>query len=142
MAMLEVRQPISEIEAYNLPVIAAGLGWLIDFNKADEYIGQAAINEQLEAPVTQRTVGFIAPKDASIQADDQVTLGDDHTIGRVLTAFYSPTLDAVLGLALNEEPFTVSGLTFQVRNVQGETITVQSASSPYVLPKSWKVKML
>ena len=141
MTMIEVRQPVSRVEARHLPVISAGLGWLIDFSKADAYVGQEAINEQNPSTLEHRTVGFVAPKDAQIEAGDTAVL-EGHTIGRVLIAFYSPTLDAILGLSYNKEPFTVSGLSWEIHTKDGAIVPAQAASAPYVLPKSWKIKML
>ncbi|GCE49814.1 aminomethyltransferase [Thermosporothrix hazakensis] len=141
ITMLEVRQPIGHIEAREIPVLEAGLGWLIDFGKMDAYIGQEAINEQAAQPVERRMIGFIVEKQAQIEAGDAIVL-DDQVIGRVVTACYSPTLDAILGLALNNEPFTVPGLTWTVRTAEGTEYAAESASSPYIVPRSWKVKML
>lgn len=141
IAMLEVRQPIGEIETGDLPLVAAGLGWLVDFHKSDEYIGQDAVRRQYEQPFTHRSIGFVAHKEAGIEAGDQVVLGQ-QVIGHVLIARYSPTLDAILGLALNEEPFTVPNQSWHIQTAGGDICAVQSVSSPYVTPKSWKVKML
>lgn len=139
--MLEVRQPIGGVETEGLPVIAAGLGWLVDFNKGDDYIGKEAIQEQAAAPHQERTIGFIVDGHASIKRGDPVVL-EEQTIGKVITSFYSPTLNAQLGLALNSEPFTVPGLTWETRNEQGEVYEAHSVSSPYLVPRSWKIKML
>jgi len=141
ITMLEVRQPIGRLEGKGMPVIAAGLGWLVDFNKSDDYSGREAITEQCEATVERRTVGFITDEYASIKSNDPIML-DGQEIGHVIAAFHSLTLKATLGLALNNEPFTVPGLAWSIQNGQGEMLSARSVSSPYIVPKSWKVKML
>ena len=139
--MLEVRQPIGSLETLDLSAIPAGLGWMVDFNKADEYIGKDALMEQCASLLEQRTIGFITDGQASIKIGNKVIL-DDQVIGRVIAVCYSPTLQAQLGLALNAEPFTVPDLTWSVQDEQGQSFQARSLSSPYVMPRSWKVKML
>jgi aminomethyltransferase len=139
--MLEVRQPIGSLETNNCPVISAGLGWLIDFNKAEDYLGKEAVQEQCAAPLSHRTVGFLAAADAQIEIGASVVL-EEQIIGRVLAVTYSPTLDAQLGLAYNVEPFTVPDLNWEIRNEQGDLSSARSVSSPYIVPRSWKMKML
>ncbi len=138
--MLEVRQPVIRAETSHLDVRSAGLEWLIDFDKS-YYIGQQAVDAQREEQVERRLVGFVARKDAAVEPEDKVVLGE-REIGTVVVAHYSAALNATLGLALNTEPFTVPGLTWAVKNKQGKSVEARSISSPYIVPKSWTVKML
>ncbi len=139
--MLEVRQPIGGLETGAWSVISAGLGWLIDFNKAEDYIGKEAVLEQCSAPLSHRTVGFIVDVQAQIKIGASIVL-EDQIIGSVLAITYSPTLKTQLGLAYNVEPFTVPDLTWYIQDEQGRLSRARSVSSPYIVPRSWKIKML
>lgn len=139
--MLEIRQPISGLETEVGSVISAGLGWLIDFNKAEDYIGKAAVLEQCSTPLSHRTVGFVVDAQAQIKIGASIVL-EDQIIGSVLAITYSPTLKTQLGLAYNVEPFTVPDLTWYIQDEQGKLSRVRSVSSPYIVPRSWKIKML
>jgi glycine cleavage system aminomethyltransferase T len=139
--MLEIRQPINGLETSACPVISAGLGWLIDFNKAEDYSGKDAVLEQCSASLSHRTIGFIADAQAQIKIGASIVL-EDQVIGSVLAIFYSPTLNAQLGLAYNIEPFTVPDLTWNIQDEQGNLSSAHSVSSPYIVPQSWKMKML
>lgn len=139
--MLEVRQPIGGLETEVGSVISAGLGWLIDFSKAEDYIGKEAVLAQCSASLSHRTVGFIVDAQAPIKIGASIIL-EDQIIGSVLAITYSPTLKAQLGLAYNIEPFTVPDLTWYIQDEQCKLSRARSVSSPYIVPRSWRIKML
>ena len=97
--------------------------------------------EQCSAPLTHRTVGFIVDVQAQIKIGASIVL-EDQIIGSVLAITYSPTLKMQLGLAYNVEPFTVPDLTWYIQDEQCKLSRARSVSSPYIVPRSWKVKML
>ncbi len=139
--MLEVRQPIGSLEIGMRSVISAGLGWMVDFNKAEDYIGKEAVLEQCAAPLSHRTIGFVMDAQARIKIGASIVM-EDQIIGSVLAITYSPTLKMQLGLAYNIEPFTVPDLTWDIQDEQGKLSQARSVSSPYIVPRSWKIKML
>ncbi|KEO85003.1 aminomethyltransferase family protein [Tumebacillus flagellatus] len=138
IAMLEVRQPNVLVEADGLNVFEASLEWVVSFYK-ESFVGREALEAKRGEGVNRRLVGF-SIEEGDLAASDAVVL-EDETIGTVLQVRNSGALGKKLGLALVDELFSVSGISLQAQNQAGERVTLNTISSPYILPKSWGIKI-
>ena len=139
--MLEIRHPYFEFKHLEeLNIFEAGLEWFIDFYK-DEFYGRESLEQQSEAGVNKRIVGFTTGIESKITVNDEIFI-EEQLIGKVIELKESPVLNRRLGIALLEEPFAVSGIGFYVKNKENALYEAHTQSSPYILPKSWSIKIL
>lgn len=138
VAMLEVRQPNVLVETKELNVFESCLEWVVSFYKED-FVGREALEAKREEGVNRRLIGFSLEEGALSEQDPLVL--EQETIGTVLQVRESGALGKKLGLALVDEQFAVSGIALEATNQAGERVTLQTISSPYILPKSWSIKI-
>ncbi|MEH7895736.1 aminomethyl transferase family protein, partial [Bacillus thuringiensis] len=139
--MLEIRHPYFEFKHLEeLNIFEASLEWFIDFYK-DEFYGRESLEQQSEAGVNKRIVGFTTGIESQITVNDEIFI-EEQLIGKVIELKESPVLNMRLGVALLEEPFAVSGIGFYVKNKENALYEAHTQSSPYILPKSWSIKIL
>jgi aminomethyltransferase len=112
-----------------------GLQWMIDFN-GDDFRGKEAIAARRAKGLSGKIIGVTADRGAALAEGDEVVHGRE-TVGRVITAAFSPTLDAPIGLALFELPYAYAGLT--LAGVDGRRI--RTVSMPPFTSKSLSVKL-
>ncbi|MGX4668277.1 aminomethyltransferase family protein [Cerasibacillus sp. JNUCC 74] len=139
ITMLEVRQPNIEFEAKGLSVFESCFEWLISFDK-EEFVAMDVINEQIEQGVKRRLVGFKFNSADELVPSDSIMV-EDEKVGEVLQVEYSFVLEQNLGLAIIKNEFAVSGLTIEGSGANGR-VQIQTASSPYITPKSWAIKIV
>ncbi|MED3616093.1 aminomethyltransferase [Bacillus wiedmannii] len=139
--MLEIRHPYFEFKHLEeLNIFEASLEWFIDFYK-DEFYGRESLEQQSEAGVNKRIVGFTTGIESQITVNDEIFI-EEQLIGKVIELKESPVLNMRLGVALLEEPFAVSGIEFYIKNKENALYEARTQSSPYILPKSWSIKIL
>lgn len=128
-AMLEVRQPILGRELLDDDTVeTAGLNWLVDIQK-EAFIGRDALLQQFDAGPPTRRVSFTAAGDVS--RGDAIRL-DGETVGDVVHAAYSPSLERHCGIGRVDPAFAASGLVIEIGSCEGRTV-----SSPMLTPTSW-----
>jgi glycine cleavage system aminomethyltransferase T len=136
VAMLEVRQPRLHREVHSsATVISSGLNWLVDMEKS-EFIGRNAVAAEAAQGAKTLTIGFGADSKVSILPGSTVRAGA-REIGTVVDWISHPAETHSLGLALVQADFAASGLKLTVDGSDGEQL-VQTLSSPYRVPTSWK----
>ena len=141
IAMMEVRQPTIEIQTGDLSVYEACLEWLISFHK-ESFIGLESINAQHKRGIARRIIGFAFDSGNSLAPGDLVVV-DNVTVGQILQAKYSPGIQRNLGLAIVNQTFAVSGIEMEGLNGQlNKRVPIETLSSPYVIPKSWSIKII
>ena len=70
--MLEIRHPYFEFKHLEeLNIFEAGLEWFIDFYK-DEFYGRESLEQQSEAGVNKRIVGFTTGIESKITVNDEI----------------------------------------------------------------------
>ncbi|PGC49318.1 aminomethyltransferase [Bacillus toyonensis] len=139
--MLEIRHPYFEFKHLEeLNIFEASLEWFIDFYK-DEFYGRESLEQQSEAGVNKRIVGFTTGIESQITVNDEIFI-EEQLIGKVIELKESPVLNMRIGVALLEEPFAVSGIEFYIKNKENALYEARTQSSPYILPKSWSIKIL
>jgi glycine cleavage system aminomethyltransferase T len=136
--MLEVRQPNIDLELDQRNLFEAALNWLVDFRK-DEFVGRDAVLNMKEQGFQRSMVGFSAPQDVNVREGDAIKVEDD-VVGQVVCAVNSGVLGKKLGLAMLDNKYAVSGLELAVD--AGGLSAINTISSPYILPKSWSIKMI
>ncbi|WP_075618275.1 glycine cleavage T C-terminal barrel domain-containing protein [Paenisporosarcina indica] len=141
IAMLEVRQPNVEFEVNHLSIFESCLEWLISFEK-EEFLAKEAIDQLKEQPVERRLVGFVFDEKETLTIGDTI-LVENENIGSVVQVEYSYSLGKKLGLALVNDEFVVSGLEMGAMSSEtGNRVDIKTASSPYITPKSWGIKIV
>ena len=140
VSFLEVRQPSIKVEGLNLNLYEACLEWLLTPHK-EEFIGISALQGQKEKADGRKLVGFTFNKENELNQGDDLLI-EDTKVGHVMQVHYSPSLEKNLGIGIVEQFFAVSGIEMEGLNTAGERVIVETKSSPYVLPKSWSIKIL
>ncbi len=141
ITMLEVRQPNIVYETKDLNVFEACLEWLIHFDKED-YTANHALQTIREKGVDRRIVGFCFDTDETLEEGDTIFV-EEVEVGKVVQVVPSFNLGKKLALGVIENTFAVSGLTLQaLHHKTDKQVTIQTISSPYVIPKSWGIKII
>jgi aminomethyltransferase len=100
--------------------LEAGLGWLVHWNKAADYIGKSVLTEQKAAGVERRIVG-LQLEGRNIARHDYPIVEGETAIGIVTSGTLSPTLGYPIALAYVPT----------VKAKIGETIEVLIRNKPY-----------
>jgi glycine cleavage system aminomethyltransferase T len=142
LAMLEVRQPVLRNEVgEDGNVMRCGLNWLVELEK-DDYVGHAALTEQKDAGPDRLPVSFVAEGTVAPAAGAVVTAARELAIGTVVHSAYSPFLKKVVGIARVDAEWAAAGLELEAEDGDGGTLDVRTASSPFLVPMSWRVPIL
>lgn len=78
--------------------LEAGLGWLVHWDKAADFIGKSVLAQQKATGVPRRLVG-LQLEGRNIARHDYAIVQDGQTIGHVTSGTLSPTLGAPIALA-------------------------------------------
>ncbi|MFC0302619.1 glycine cleavage T C-terminal barrel domain-containing protein [Virgibacillus soli] len=141
IAMLEVRQPNVRYETSELNVFEACLEWLVHFDK-DEFAASEVLQEIREEGVDKRLVGFCFDAKEVLAKDDTI-LVEHVEVGKVVQVVHSYQLGKKLALGVVEDIFAVSGLSLVAyHHEKGQLVPIETISSPYVIPKSWEIKIV
>jgi aminomethyltransferase len=76
--------------------LEAGLGWVTKFSK--EFVNSKALQQQKEAGLTRKLVGFELLEKGIPRKDYEITDADGHSMGRVTSGTMSPSLGKGIGL--------------------------------------------
>ncbi|WP_445384700.1 glycine cleavage system aminomethyltransferase GcvT [Robiginitalea sp. IMCC44478] len=76
--------------------LEAGLGWVTKFSK--EFVNSKALQQQKEAGVTRKLVGFELLEKGIPRKDYEITDADGRVLGRVTSGTMSPSLGKGIGL--------------------------------------------
>jgi aminomethyltransferase len=136
---MEMRFPNleAEIPSGGATPFDLGLQWMVDFD--NEFVGKDALlaaGERTTLPVCwQGPVG-----DRTVPAPGTPVDVSDATVGSVLHAVYSPTLDRSVGTALVQSGCAAAGLCFTIGTGDGGT-EVESVSAPFLIATSFTTSM-
>ena len=107
--------------------LEAGLSWAVKFDKGD-FIGKEALEQQKEAGVPRRLVGFkLVQRAGAPRAGCEVEVGGQR-VGEVTSGSFSPTLGENIGLALVDRSAAKVGkpLWIVIRDKPVEAIQVKT----------------
>ncbi len=116
--------------------LALGLQWMIDF-EGEDFRGRKAIFERRAAGLKKKIIGVVPADKAGALEKGHILRHQGETVAEVVTAGYSPALGRRIGLALFEQEYAYSGLTFN--SADGRRI--HTVSMPPFTPKSLTVKL-
>jgi len=104
----------------------AGLGWVVKLEKGD-FIGRQALEEQKEAGIERKLVGFEVRGRGIARQDHEVRI-DGETVGRVTSGTFSPTFEKALGMAYvpvaAAQPGTELDIVVRSRTLQAEVVSL------------------
>ena len=87
-----------ELDAETTP-LEAGIGFAVNLEKEQEFVGQEALRREKEEGLKKRLVGFKVEGRGIARHDYPVAVGGE-TVGSVTSGTLSPTLGEAIGLAL------------------------------------------
>jgi aminomethyltransferase len=108
--------------------IAAGLGWVVKFDKGD-FIGSAALKAEKEKGPAQQIVFFHTGDRRIVRAETPVLDGAGNSVGRVVSGTLSPVLNEAIGSALVDSAATKEQLQVDIR---GAKVNLQLVKPPFV----------
>lgn len=113
-----------------------GLGWLVDEDKEADYIGKQALRRIKAEGVKRKLVGVEIEGDRiEFNMTKWEARVDDHRIGHITSAIYSPRLMKNIGYALLPIEYAALGaqVTVMVKDVDARKATV--VQKPFVDPR-------
>jgi aminomethyltransferase len=87
--------------------LEAGLGWVTKFTK--EFTNSAALQEQKQAGIQQKLVGFEMINRGIPRHDYQIVDAEGNNIGRVTSGTQSPSLQKAIGMGYVKNDFAKEG---------------------------------
>lgn len=109
--------------------LTAGLGWTVKLDKADDFVGRAALRAEKETGGAQQVVFFKTGDRRIVRADTPVLGADGAAVGRVLSGTLSPILNEAIGSALVTTGSVPAGLQVDIR---GTRLPLQIVKPPFV----------
>ncbi len=120
-----------ELEA-DISPIAAGLGWVVKFQKAGGFIGAEALATEKASPERRRVVFFRTGDRRIVRPGTEVvTTADGAVVGRVLSGTLSPGLGEAIGSALVPASAVAAGAEFAVE-IRGTRFNLSLVKPPFV----------
>jgi sarcosine oxidase subunit alpha len=87
-------------------------------------------------PQTRKLVGFTLPKDAIKPEEGHLVLKGKDISGNVTSCEYSPTVDAIIGLAYVAEDQCQTGSRFPIRVDNGFQVEAEVVDLPFFDPNN------
>ena len=126
--------------------LEAGLGFAVDFDKPEGFVGREALLKQKEAgPLTARLVTFLLEDPEPLLYGEEPILLAGEPVGYIRSGAYGHTLGGAMGMGYveNEDGVTaelVNSSEFAIR-VAGEDVPAQASLRPMYDPKGERVRM-
>lgn len=112
----------------------AGLGWVVK-PAAKDFVGKGPMMALKERGISRKLVGF-KMLDKGIPRQGYALLSfDNREIGKVTSGTHSPSLDAPIGIAYVETPFSAEGTEVLV-DIRGRKVKAQVCKTPFVTARS------
>jgi len=108
--------------------IAAGLGWVVKFDKGP-FIGSDALKAEKERGPAKKIVFFKTNERRIARAGSPVLGAGGAAVGAVVSGTLSPILNVAIGSALVESAAAAGPLTVEIR---GDTANLQPVKPPFV----------
>jgi 4-methylaminobutanoate oxidase (formaldehyde-forming) len=126
-------------------VLEAGLGFAVDLDKADGFIGRdAVIAKKAAGPLTRRLVQVVLDDPEPLMFHAEVLRRDDRPVGYLRAASYGFTLGGAVGLAMVEagEPVTAAYLASGSWDVEvaGRRYPARVSMRPLYDPDNLRIK--
>jgi 4-methylaminobutanoate oxidase (formaldehyde-forming) len=126
-------------------VLEAGLGFAVDLDKADGFIGRdAVLAKKAAGPLTKRLVQVVLDDPEPLMFHAEVLRRDDRPVGYLRSASYGFTVGGAVGLAMVEagEPVTSSYLASGTWDVEvaGGRYPARVSMRPLYDPDNLRIK--
>jgi glycine cleavage system aminomethyltransferase T/glycine/D-amino acid oxidase-like deaminating enzyme len=124
----------------------AGLGFAVNFDKSEGFVGREALLEQRESrPYTTRLVQFLLEDPGPLLYGEEPILLDGSPVGYIRSGAYGHTLGGAMGFGYVEYPDGVTkellaGARFEI-TVAGERIPAQASLRSMYDPDNERVRM-
>jgi 4-methylaminobutanoate oxidase (formaldehyde-forming) len=134
-----------DIENSDSP-LEAGLGFAVDFDKPDGFVGREALLRQKErGPLTTRLVQFLLEDPEPLLYGEEPILHQGSPVGYLRSGAYGHTLGGAMGMGYVEH---ADGVTAEMVNsgefeiqVAGERFAAKASLRPMYDPKGLRVRM-
>ena len=126
--------------------LEAGVGWAVDFDKPDGFVGRDALIRQKESrPLKSRLVQFLLKDSEPLLYGEEPIIRDGTPVGYLRSGAYAHTLGGAMGMGYVED---ADGVTLDMVNtssfeiqVAGERYPAQASLRPMYDPKSERVRL-
>jgi aminomethyltransferase len=108
--------------------LEAGLGWVTKFSK--EFTNSAALQEQKQAGVKRKLVGFEMIDRGIPRHDYEIVDADGNTIGKVTSGTQSPSLQKAIGMGYVDTAFAKEGTEIFVK-IRENSIKAKIVKPPF-----------
>lgn len=127
---LEMKYPLygHEISEETNP-IEAGLKWVVDFRKGEDFIGKGALSKVLEEGTKRRLVGF-RMIESGIPRQNYKIKRDGLEIGFVTSGTFSPSLNIPIGIGYVRTEFSEIGTKFSI-DIRGKERQAEVIKTPF-----------
>jgi sarcosine oxidase subunit alpha len=111
------------------------LEWAVN-RKKPFFVGRRSVDIVMAQPQTRKLVGFTLPKDAIKPEEGHLVLKGKDISGNVTSCEYSPTVDAIIGLAYVAEDQCQTGSRFPIRVDNGFQVEAEVVDLPFFDPNN------
>ena len=114
----------------DISALESGLGWIVKFDKGDDFIGRSALLKQKEAGVPRKLRGFFISDRGLARHGDKVFNASGEEIGVVTSGTKTPTVNKALGLALLRTSDAAIGESVEIE-VRGRRLAAELVKTPF-----------
>ncbi|MBT7951240.1 MAG: FAD-dependent oxidoreductase [Gammaproteobacteria bacterium] len=111
----------------------AAMSWAIA-KKKPFHIGKRSVEILANKKQTRRLVGFTLPKKSVLPQESNLTLKDDHIVGRITSVARSSTLNEIIGLAYVHPEQSDVGTSFDIKLSNGNRLSTKVVALPFYDP--------
>jgi glycine cleavage system aminomethyltransferase T len=117
-------------------VYELGLGWLVDEDKAADYVGKEALARIKSAGISRKLAGIeLAGEPIEFNTSKWQVRAGDGVVGRVTSAIWSPRLKKNIGYAMLPSAHAAEGTALQVEIPGGGSRAATVVRRPFIDPK-------
>lgn len=117
---------------------AAGMGWTVQLDKAD-FVGKPSLLRVKEQGTREQLIGFEMLNTSMVPEEGAQVVENEHIIGRVTSARYSPTLGKAIGLGWVHRDKAQAGTFIQIRT-HGTLAQAMVVRGPFYDPSGERLR--
>lgn len=106
------------------------LSWALNYKKPF-FVGRRSVDILMAQPQTRKSVGFKLPQNTTKPEEGHLVLDGDNISGNITSCEYSPTVDAIIGLAYVGINQSDVGTHFPIRVDKGEVVQAEVVELPF-----------
>ena len=117
----------------------ADMGWAVAAKPF--FVGQRAIEVQMERPLTRKLVGFKLPAGSRLPDECNLTVSSNEITGRVTSIGHSQVCGCPIGLAYVHPDTSKVGDCFEIKLSDGHRLMAEVASLPFYDPDNTRQEL-